>query len=175
MFDNLNELIGTNLGITDGRLERIERHGRRILGVGSRRVAHATGLLNSFAKETPNVARISTCIVTFVHQEIRILYEIAHTRDFPVGALTTHQLRIGQHQEVVALGQCTVHTEVLHLATCRQVIHQIAFKVGDLSLAVGIENKGTQEPAADVVQVAIHIREEQRSLGHIHGYPSLQQ
>ena len=36
MFDNLNELIGTNLGITDGRLERIERHGRRILGVGSR-------------------------------------------------------------------------------------------------------------------------------------------
>ena len=175
MLDNLNELIGTNLGIADGRLERIERHRRRVLGVGSRRVAHTTGLLNGFAKETAYIARVSARIVTFVHQEIRILNEITHACDLPVGALTAHQLRIGQHQEVVALGQRTVHTEVLHLATCRQVIHHISLEVGYLCLTVGIEDEGAQEPAADVVQVAIHIGEEQRTLGHIDGYPALQQ
>ena len=35
MFDYLDELFGTDLGIADGRFERIERHGRRVLGVGS--------------------------------------------------------------------------------------------------------------------------------------------
>ena len=170
-----DELFGSDLGIAYRRLEGIEGHGRRILGVGGRRIAHSPCQLDSFAEETAYVACIAACIVAFVHQQVRTFYHITHAGGLPVDLLAAHQLRIGQHQKVVTLRQPARLMELRHLVLRRQGIHHLTLGIGHLRLMVGVEDKGAQCPAPDVIQVTIHIRKEQRTFGHIDGDPAFSQ